>query len=130
MLVVGGQAASGANFNVVPGEAWFSLDLRFNPEQSLPATLELLAGTIAEAAEEIGADATVEVLQAEPAADTSTDNPAAIMLARSIEAVEGRPAAFVLSPGNVDIRSTLSGGFPRSRTARADSTSPTGLTSM
>ena len=33
MLVVGGQAGAGANFNVVPGEAWFSVDLRFNPEQ-------------------------------------------------------------------------------------------------
>ena len=34
------------------------------------------------------------------------------MLARSIEAVEGRPAAFVLSPGNVDIRFYAQRGIP------------------
>src|SRR3954451_25240503 len=32
MLVVGGAAGSGANFNVVPGSAWFSIDRRFNPD--------------------------------------------------------------------------------------------------
>ena len=30
MLVVGGQAGTGAGFNVVPGSAWFSVDRRFN----------------------------------------------------------------------------------------------------
>ena len=38
--------------------------------------------------------------------------PAAIALARSIEALEGRPAAFVLSPGNVDIRFYAQRGIP------------------
>ena len=33
MLVVGGASGSGANFNVVPGTAWFSVDRRFNPEE-------------------------------------------------------------------------------------------------
>ena len=35
MLVVGGASGSGANFNVVPGAAWFSVDRRFNPEEDL-----------------------------------------------------------------------------------------------
>ncbi|MCP9488023.1 MAG: peptidase dimerization domain-containing protein [Gaiellaceae bacterium MAG52_C11] len=39
MLVVGGSAGSGANFNVVPGSAWFSLDRRFNPEEELETEL-------------------------------------------------------------------------------------------
>ncbi|MGZ4236228.1 MAG: M20/M25/M40 family metallo-hydrolase [Solirubrobacteraceae bacterium] len=33
-LVVGGQAAAGAAFNVVPGSAWFSVDRRFNPRKT------------------------------------------------------------------------------------------------
>src|SRR5437899_2481654 len=39
MLVVGGSAGAGANFNVVPGSAWFSVDRRFNPEEELEAEL-------------------------------------------------------------------------------------------
>ena len=35
MLVVGGAAGAGVNFNVVPGSAWFSVDRRFNPEEDL-----------------------------------------------------------------------------------------------
>ena len=31
----GGAAGAGANFNVVPGAAWFSLDRRFNPDEDL-----------------------------------------------------------------------------------------------
>jgi acetylornithine deacetylase/succinyl-diaminopimelate desuccinylase-like protein len=112
MLVVGGQARAGANFNVVPGEAWFSLDLRFNPEEELDAMLGLLRRTVEEAAAEIGADVTIDVLQAEPAAVTDVESPTALALARSIEAVEGTPAPFVLSPGNVDIRFYAQRGIP------------------
>src|SRR3954452_6389638 len=42
MLVVGGQAGAGANFNVVPGAAWFSLDRRFNPDETLEEELARL----------------------------------------------------------------------------------------
>ena len=47
MLVVGGASGSGANFNVVPGTAWFSVDRRFNPEESLGEELARLTSTIA-----------------------------------------------------------------------------------
>ena len=112
MLVVGGQSSSGANFNVVPGEASFSLDLRFNPERELDAMHTLLTETVERAAAEIGADVTVDVLQAEPAAGTPADTPAALALAAAIEAVEGSRPRFVLSPGNVDIRFYARQGIP------------------
>jgi acetylornithine deacetylase/succinyl-diaminopimelate desuccinylase-like protein len=44
MLVVGGSAGAGANFNVVPGSAWFSVDRRFNPaatDESHPTSAAL-----------------------------------------------------------------------------------------
>ena len=112
MLVVGGQAGAGANFNVVPGEAWFSVDLRFNPEQALDAMLALLTGTVERAATDLGAVVEIDLLQAEPAAVTDAEHPAALALARSIEEVEGRRTAFVLSPGNVDIRFYAQQGIP------------------
>jgi succinyl-diaminopimelate desuccinylase len=49
MLVVGGAAESGANFNVVPGSAWFSVDRRFNPEEDLDEELERLTDAVATA---------------------------------------------------------------------------------
>ena len=42
MMVVGGAIGAGANFNVVPGAAWFSIDWRFNPERTLDAELARL----------------------------------------------------------------------------------------
>ena len=58
MLVVGGSAVAGANFNVVPGSAWFSVDRRFNPEEDLDEELVRLTDTIADAAARAGADVT------------------------------------------------------------------------
>ena len=46
MLVVGGASGSGANFNVVPGAAWFSVDRRFNPEEDLDEEVARLTTTI------------------------------------------------------------------------------------
>jgi len=112
MLVVGGQAGAGANFNVVPGVAWFSLDLRFNPEQELEEMLARITQTVERAAAELGADVELEVLQSEPAAATDIAHPAALALASSIEAVAGVPARFVLSPGSVDIRFYAQRGIP------------------
>ena len=55
MLVVGGASGSGANFNVVPGAAWFSVDRRFNPEEDLDEEVARLTTTIDEAAARIDA---------------------------------------------------------------------------
>jgi succinyl-diaminopimelate desuccinylase len=109
MLVVGGQAGAGAGFNVVPGSAWFSVDRRFNPEEDLDEELARLTGIIEEAAAGAGVD--VEVLQAQPAASTDADHPAARALARCVEAVEGT-ARFQLCPGVLDTRWYSQVGIP------------------
>lgn len=112
MLVVGGQAAAGAGFNVVPGSAWFSVDRRFNPEEDLERELARLTGAIAEAADAAGAGVDVEVLQAQPSGSTDQDHPAARTLARCIAAVEGTDAAFRLCPGVLDTRWYSQLGIP------------------
>lgn len=112
MLVVGGAAGAGAGFNVVPGSAWFSLDRRFNPEEDLDEELTRLTGTIAEAAAAAGADVRVEVLQAQPSGSTAQDDPAALALARCVEAVAGSPARFELCPGVLDTRWYSQLGIP------------------
>ena len=111
MLVVGGAAGAGANFNVVPGEAWFSLDRRFNPDEALEEEVERLTGAIHAAAGD-DADVTIDVLQRQPSASTEPTHPAAGALARSVEAVEDAPARFELCPGALDTRWYAQLGIP------------------
>jgi acetylornithine deacetylase/succinyl-diaminopimelate desuccinylase-like protein len=112
MLVVGGASGSGANFNVVPGAAWFSVDRRFNPEEDLPEELALLLGTIDGAAARAGAEVRVDVLQQQPSAATDAATPAALALARCTEEVEGTRAAFELCPGVLETRWYAQLGIP------------------
>jgi len=112
MLVVGGQAGAGAGFNVVPGSAWFSIDRRFNPDEDLDAELDRLTGTIAATAREIGADARVDVLQAQPASSTPESAPAAQALARCVAEATGAAPRFELCPGVLDTRWYAQLGIP------------------
>ena len=96
MLVVGGQAGSGAGFNAVPGSAWFSVDRRFNPDEGLEQELARLTDTIADAAEAAGAEVGVEVLQAQPSGSTDQNHPSARLLAGCVEAVQGAAPCYAL----------------------------------
>jgi acetylornithine deacetylase/succinyl-diaminopimelate desuccinylase-like protein len=112
VLVVGGAAQSGANFNVVPGSAWFSVDRRFNPEENLDEELARLTDTIGDAARRAGADVSVDVLQCQPSASTDERHPAAVALARTVAAVEGSPPRFELCPGVLETRWYAQLGIP------------------
>ena len=129
MLVVGGQAGAGAGFNVVPGEAWFSLDRRFNPDEDLEEELARLTGTIERAAAAAGAEVAIDVLQAQPSGGTDETHPAARALARAAEAVEGVAPPFELCPGCSTRAGTRSSASPPSATAAGGWTSRTGRAS-
>jgi succinyl-diaminopimelate desuccinylase len=112
MLVVGGEAGAGANFNVVPGAAWFSLDRRFNPDESLEEELARLTTTVRAAAAQRGAAVEIELLQAQPASATDASVPAARALADAVYAVEGSAPAFEQCPGVLDTRWYSQLGIP------------------
>ena len=112
VLVVGGSTGSGANFNVVPGSAWFSVDRRFNPEEDLDEELARLTDTIAGAARDAGADVEVDVLQRAPSAGTDDSHPTARTLANCIEQIEGTAPRFELCPGTLEIRWYAQLGIP------------------
>ena len=112
MLVVGGAAGAGANFNVVPGSAWFSADRRFNPDEDLDEELARLTGTIERAARAAGAEVAIEVLQCQPSGDTDPTHPAAQALSRCIAEVEGAPARLEVCPGSLDTRWYAQLGVP------------------
>ena len=112
MLVVGGAAGAGANFNVVPGVAWFSVDRRFNPEEDLDEEVARLTDTITAAATAAGAEVAIEVLQRQPSGGTDETHPVAVALARCIAEVEGGTAPFEVCPGSLDTRWYAQLGIP------------------
>lgn len=112
MLVVGGQAGAGAGFNAVPGSAWFSVDRRFNPEEELEQELARLTGLINEAADAAGAEVAIDVLQRQPSGSTEQTHPAAELLARCVDAVEGAAPSFQMCPGVLDTRWYSQLGIP------------------
>ena len=112
MLVIGGAAGAGANFNVVPGSAWFSIDRRFNPDEDLEAEVRRLTDTIERAAVDAGAEVAIDVLQRAPSAGTEETHPAALALAACVEAIEGRPPRFELCPGVLETRWYAQLGIP------------------
>ena len=112
MLVVGGASGSGANFNVVPGAAWFSVDRRFNPEESLAEELARLTSTIDKAAARAGADVRVEILQASRRPQpTSAIPPRSPWRVASAE-VEGTAPRFEMCPGVLETRWYAQLGIP------------------
>jgi len=112
MLVVGGLSASGSNFNVVPGSAFFTVDGRYNPEEDLEGELKRLTGLVEDAAREIGADVSVRTTQLQPSAETGRDHPAAVALARVAGDVEGAPARFEMCAGILETRWYAQLGIP------------------
>ena len=112
MLVVGGAAGAGANFNVVPGSAWFSVDRRFNPEEDLEEELARLTGMVEEAAAAADAEVAIDVLQRQPSGRTDAEHPVAVALARAVADVEGDAPRFELCPGSLDTRWYAQLGIP------------------
>ena len=112
MLVVGGASQTGANFNVVPGSGWFSIDRRFNPEEDLDQEVARLTDSIAESAERVGADVSVEILQKAPSASTDEHHPASRTLASCIARIEGTPPRFLMCPGVLETRWYAQLGIP------------------
>jgi len=108
MLIVGGTASAGSNFNVVPGSATFSVDRRFNPDEDLDEEVDRLTRTIDAA----GVDAAVEVLQRAPSASTAPSHPAALALTRVVTEVEGTAPVVELCPGVLETRWYAAAGIP------------------
>jgi succinyl-diaminopimelate desuccinylase len=111
ILLLGGSASSGSNFNVVPAQASFTLDRRPNPEEDVAGEQARLDAVF----EELRADAheiDVETLQRADSAGSPADAPLGRTLAESIVRIEGAAPAFELCPGVLEIRWYAREGLP------------------
>ncbi len=104
VLMIGGRVEAGTNFNVTPDFCTFTVDRRINPEEDLAEEQRRLFEALD------GCE--VEILQEEPAAATSADQPLGTHLARAIAEVTGREAAFELCPGLLETRFYAARGIP------------------
>jgi acetylornithine deacetylase/succinyl-diaminopimelate desuccinylase-like protein len=104
ILLLGGRAEAGTNFNVTPDFFSFTIDRRLNPEENLEVEklrlLDALAGF------------EIETLQEEPAAATPAGDPLGNILSRQIESVTGKKTTFELCPGLLETRFYAARGIP------------------
>jgi acetylornithine deacetylase/succinyl-diaminopimelate desuccinylase-like protein len=112
MVVVGGQSGGGSNFNVVPGQTWFTVDGRFNPEEDIDAELARITAIVKDAAQAAGADVSIEVTQVAPPADTAVTEPVAALLGECVAEIAGAPARYELCAGCLDTRWYAQLGIP------------------
>jgi succinyl-diaminopimelate desuccinylase len=111
ILLLGGQAESGANFNVVPERCSFTVDRRINPEEDLAEERDRMLGLIDRLRSQ-GHEIEVEMLQEEPAAGVPADTDVGRALAAAVHEAEGRELRFELCPGLLEIRFYAGLGVP------------------
>src|ERR671922_799142 len=103
IMLVGGLAGGGTNFNIVPDEFSFTIDRRPNPDEHYDeAKQELLHALAGFTAEGVGID--WEVLQDAPSAMTPPDGEFVRTVAAAVAAAAGTPPAVTCCPGVLEIR--------------------------
>lgn len=104
VMMIGGRAEGGVNFNTVPGEFSFTIDRRITPDEDFATEKARLL--------EVLGDAKVEVLQEGESAVTSAKTPLAQALSASIKEVHGKPAKFEPLAGLLETRFYANQGIP------------------
>jgi succinyl-diaminopimelate desuccinylase len=103
IMLVGGVAGGGTNFNIVPDEFSFTVDRRPNPDEDYDEAkqelLDLLAGFTAE-----GVGIEWEVLQDAPSAVTPADGEFVRTVVAAVAAAAGTPPTVTCCPGVLEIR--------------------------
>jgi len=111
VMVLGGESGSGLNFNTVPESAWFSIDRRINPEESLTqARAEL--DQVFEKHRKHGINIEVEIVQEGESAVAPTDTRLGQILSQTAKEVTGTLPRFELCPGVLETRFFTNQGIP------------------
>jgi acetylornithine deacetylase/succinyl-diaminopimelate desuccinylase-like protein len=104
ILLVGGRAEAGANFNTTPESFSFTIDRRINPEEDLEKEKSRLCDAL-EGFE-------IEILQEEPAAATPENDQLAVALSCHVKTITGKGPVFEMCPGLLETRFYASLGIP------------------
>jgi acetylornithine deacetylase/succinyl-diaminopimelate desuccinylase-like protein len=104
ILLLGGRAEAGTNFNVTPDFCSFTIDRRLNPEEDMEEEKRRLLDAL-EGFE-------IEMLQEEVAAGTPAGDPLGVILSRHITTLTGKEPAFEICPGLLETRFYAAHGIP------------------
>ena len=104
ILMLGGRAEAGTNFNVTPDFCSFTIDRRINPEENLEEEKRRLRNTLD------GLE--IETLQEEPAAATPARDLLGVILSRHTASLTGKEPAFEMCPGLLETRFYAARGIP------------------
>jgi succinyl-diaminopimelate desuccinylase len=111
ILMLGGECGGGTNFNVVPGECWFTIDRRINPEEDLGTEKTKLL-EILERSRQDGIPLEWEIFQEGTSTFCDEGGPLGKALSRSVHAVTGEAPRFEMCPGLLEIRFYAAQGVP------------------
>jgi succinyl-diaminopimelate desuccinylase len=111
VILIGGESGSGANFNVVPERAFFTIDRRINPEEKLDEAKKELMKIFNEHQKK-GIEFKIELLQEGEPSVASRESLLASALKQSIKDVSEKNASFELCPGLCEIRFFNNRGLP------------------
>ena len=111
ILMLGGESGGGTNFNVVPGECWFTIDRRINPEEDLGTEKTKLLG-ILEHCKQDGILLEWEILQEGKSTSCDEDGPLGEALSKNVHVVTGDTPRFEMCPGLLETRFYVAQGMP------------------
>lgn len=111
VMLLGGASASGTDSNTVPEVAWFSIERRLNPEETLADARAELERVFDEHRAK-GFEIEVEVFQQGDASLSRVDAELGLALAAAIRRRTSAPARFALCPGVLETRFFSGPGVP------------------
>lgn len=111
ILMLGGESGGGTNFNVVPGECWFTIDRRINPEEDLATEKEKVLDVL-DRCKRDGIPLEWEILQEGRSASCDEEEPLGKALSHSVDVVTGEATRFEMCPGLLEVRFYAAQGIP------------------
>ena len=111
ILMIGGRSEAGTNFNAVPGEAWFTIDRRINPEENLQEEKQRLLSVL-ERSRTQGIDLRTEILQEGESAAVTASSSLKTVLTRSVQEITRRQPQIEMCPGLLETRFYAAKGIP------------------
>jgi acetylornithine deacetylase/succinyl-diaminopimelate desuccinylase-like protein len=109
--MLGGESGGGTNFNVVPGQCWFTVDRRINPEEDFDAEKDRLISVLDDCRRG-GIRLVWEILQEGRAAACPENERLGRVLAQNVQAISGAAPRFEMCPGLLEIRFYGAMGIP------------------
>jgi succinyl-diaminopimelate desuccinylase len=111
ILMLGGESGGGTNFNVVPGECWFTVDRRINPEEDLATEKNKLLSVL-ESCKQDGIPLEWEIFQEGSSSACDEGGALGEALSRSVRAITGGEPRFEMCPGLLETRFYAARGIP------------------